>query len=224
MYDALMVAGYIKQSELAPHWRSLLVALGERAINRGGAWFALERLDDDPLEIIASRLEVLGPVTEHALDMPEANIALQALETQGRILRGRFTPGVADLEWCDRRLLARIHRYTLTGCGRRSSRSAPPTSCAFSSTGSTWRGKISCAASKASLPRWSNSRASSWRRPAGNTTYCPRASTTTAASSSTSFAFPVAWRGDGSHREAGRLCAARRLRCCCASTPMSGSR
>jgi ATP-dependent Lhr-like helicase len=35
------------------------------------------------------------------------------LENQGRILRGRFTPGSTQLEWCDRRLLARIHRYTL---------------------------------------------------------------------------------------------------------------
>ena len=36
------------------------------------------------------------------------------LEAQGRILRGRFTPGAAALERCDRRLLARIHRYTLS--------------------------------------------------------------------------------------------------------------
>jgi ATP-dependent Lhr-like helicase len=113
MYDALMVAGYIKQAELAPHWLSLLETLGERAVKRGAAWFALERVDDDVLEIIASRLEVLGPVTEVQLDVPEAQIALLALETQGRILRGRFTPGIAELEWCDRRLLARIHRYTL---------------------------------------------------------------------------------------------------------------
>jgi ATP-dependent Lhr-like helicase len=90
-----------------------LASLGERAIKRGDAWFALERIDDEPLELIASRLEVLGPVTEQQLEVPDANIALQALETQGRILRGRFTPGVAELEWCDRRLLARIHRYTL---------------------------------------------------------------------------------------------------------------
>ena len=113
MYDALMVAGYIKQSELAPHWPALLAQLGERALHKGGAWFALERIEEDPLEIIASRLEVLGPVTERQLDMPDAGIALQALETQGRVLRGRFTPGTAELEWCDRRLLARIHRYTL---------------------------------------------------------------------------------------------------------------
>src|SRR2546426_4956136 len=36
-----------------------------------------------------------------------------ALENEGKLLRGRFTPGAPQLEWCDRRLLARIHRYTL---------------------------------------------------------------------------------------------------------------
>jgi ATP-dependent Lhr-like helicase len=29
------------------------------------------------------------------------------------VLRGRFTPGATDLEWCDRRLLSRIHRLTI---------------------------------------------------------------------------------------------------------------
>jgi ATP-dependent Lhr-like helicase len=28
-------------------------------------------------------------------------------------MRGRFTPGAQELEWCERRLLARIHRYTV---------------------------------------------------------------------------------------------------------------
>ena len=28
-------------------------------------------------------------------------------------MRGRFTPGANDEEWCERRLLARIHRYTV---------------------------------------------------------------------------------------------------------------
>src|SRR5947207_14909183 len=51
MYDALMVAGYIKQSELAPHWPALLAQLGERAVSKGAAWFALERVDDDVLEL-----------------------------------------------------------------------------------------------------------------------------------------------------------------------------
>jgi len=38
---------------------------------------------------------------------------LLALEGEGFILRGKFHPGATDLEWCDRRLLARIHRLTL---------------------------------------------------------------------------------------------------------------
>ncbi len=111
MYDALMVAGYIKHTELAPHWPALLTSLGERVVQRGNAWFALERKDDEPPELLASRLEVLGPVTEHELDIPEAETALLALEGQGRILRGKFSS--TGLQWCDRRLLARIHRYTL---------------------------------------------------------------------------------------------------------------
>jgi ATP-dependent Lhr-like helicase len=108
MYDALMVAGYMKASELAPGWKPLLEALGPRAVEKDGAWMALERKDDTPVELLASRLQVLGPIRS------EPTEDLVALEGQGRILRGRFTPGTPHLEWCDRRLLARIHRYTLS--------------------------------------------------------------------------------------------------------------
>jgi len=75
--------------------------------------------EDAVREIVRSRMEVLGPVTAKALaaslDLADETLverALLALEAQGRILRGRFTDA-AGLEWCDRRLLARIHRYTL---------------------------------------------------------------------------------------------------------------
>jgi ATP-dependent Lhr-like helicase len=113
MYDALMVAGYIREPELAPHWRALLEALGPRAVKVDDAWFAHERKGDEPQELLASRLEVLGPVTERKLAVADAETVLLQLESQGRILRGRFTPGTPEVEWCDRRLLARIHRYTL---------------------------------------------------------------------------------------------------------------
>jgi ATP-dependent Lhr-like helicase len=105
MYDALMVAGYITERELEPHWVSLIDDLGGRAVRREGRWLALERQDDDEVELLASRLEVLGPITSP--ETPE----LLALEGQGRVLRGRFSSN--ELQWCDRRLLARIHRYTL---------------------------------------------------------------------------------------------------------------
>jgi len=107
VYDALMVAGYIEERELAPRWASLIKDLDQRAVWREGKWLALERVNDDPVELLASRLEVLGPI--ESPETPE----LLSLEGQGRILRGKFTPGITQLEWCDRRLLARIHRYTL---------------------------------------------------------------------------------------------------------------
>ena len=39
--------------------------------------------------------------------------AAAALESEGTILRGRFDAGVNDEQWCDRRLLARIHHTTI---------------------------------------------------------------------------------------------------------------
>ncbi len=114
MYDALMVAGYIRASELAPGWDKLVEQLGPRALRQGDRWLAHERKDDGPIDLLASRLEVLGPVRETQLDVPDAGMLLLALEGQGRVLRGRFTPGTPEIEWCDRRLLARIHRYTLS--------------------------------------------------------------------------------------------------------------
>src|SRR3954468_16560256 len=105
LHDALMVAGFIEEAELEAHWLPLLEKLDKRVVHAEGKWFAVERTDDPAEELLASRLEVLGPIAA-----PEDALLL-ALEGQGRILRGRFSSN--ELEWCDRRLLARIHRYTL---------------------------------------------------------------------------------------------------------------
>ncbi len=50
-----------------------------------------------------------------SLGLAAADIAapLAALESEGFALRGRFTADAAAEEWCERRLLARIHRYTI---------------------------------------------------------------------------------------------------------------
>jgi ATP-dependent Lhr-like helicase len=75
--------------------------------------------EDAIRELVRGRLEVVGPTTAAALaatfglEGHEIDFALGALEHEGFVLRGRFTPGLAELEWCERRLLARIHRYTL---------------------------------------------------------------------------------------------------------------
>jgi len=71
------------------------------------------------VELLRGRISVIGPATAASLaesfDMPrdEIDAALLALEGEGVVLRGSFTPAATDVEWCDRRLLARIHRYTL---------------------------------------------------------------------------------------------------------------
>ena len=71
------------------------------------------------IEILRGRLEGQGPVTQGALTVPlglapdEIEAALAALQAEGFVMRGRFTPGAAADEWCERRLLARIHNYTV---------------------------------------------------------------------------------------------------------------
>jgi ATP-dependent Lhr-like helicase len=47
------------------------------------------------------------------LPASEVEGALIALEAEGFVLRGKFHPNAIELEWCDRRLLARIHRLTI---------------------------------------------------------------------------------------------------------------
>jgi len=75
--------------------------------------------DDALVEILRDRLQGLGPVTVGALAAPlglattEVEAALVRLETEGSVMRGRFSPDAVEIEWCERRLLARIHRYTV---------------------------------------------------------------------------------------------------------------
>ncbi len=71
------------------------------------------------VELVRGRLEGQGPSTATELattlgvQISEILTALAALETEGFALSGRFSPAAADKEWCERRLLARIHRYTV---------------------------------------------------------------------------------------------------------------
>jgi ATP-dependent Lhr-like helicase len=70
------------------------------------------------VEIVRGRLEGLGPVTALSLaqgigvPVPDVEAALLSLEGEGFVMRGSFTAADAT-EWCERRLLARITRYTV---------------------------------------------------------------------------------------------------------------
>jgi ATP-dependent Lhr-like helicase len=77
------------------------------------------RKDAAIAELLRGRLALTGPVTPRALGSPlgldaSASVdALVALEADGAVLRGWFSPGATEEQWCDRRILARIHRATL---------------------------------------------------------------------------------------------------------------
>jgi ATP-dependent Lhr-like helicase len=75
--------------------------------------------DDALLDVLRARLTGFGPLPVSAiarpLGLPQASVeqALTRLEAEGYLMRGRFTPQAAEEEWCERHLLARIHRYTV---------------------------------------------------------------------------------------------------------------
>jgi ATP-dependent helicase Lhr and Lhr-like helicase len=79
---------------------------------------------DALVELVRGRVQHAGPVTAEelaswlGLELSQVSSALEALEGQGVVLRGRFTAEAqghddSRIEWCERRLLARIHRRTI---------------------------------------------------------------------------------------------------------------
>ena len=108
-------------AERLPQFQALWPdATAEPAIAAVGSYAAHAWSPDLALvEILRGRLEGCGPVTAAALAAPlglapdDIAFGLAALEAEGFAMRGRFTEGTAEDEWCERRLLARIHRYTV---------------------------------------------------------------------------------------------------------------
>lgn len=96
---------------------------------RGETWTREAAL----VELVRGRMELVGPATAQEIalalgvDVGDVEVALTTLEAEGFVLRGRFRPlevrqrAVAEgprapgdpEEFCERRLLARIHRATL---------------------------------------------------------------------------------------------------------------
>jgi len=133
LHDALLWLTFMTDEEhrANPGWPALMedLALQSRvsriALKSRSLWVAAERralfeaLDDSLVDIVRGRLEGLGPVTALAiadslgLSETQINAALIALEAEGFAMRGHFTGDSAREEWCERRLLARIHRYTV---------------------------------------------------------------------------------------------------------------
>ena len=124
LHDALLTLVRMRPE---PQWQTFfeqLAAEGRASVLlREGVpfWVATERIPvaDDPDAIVTGWMESLGPVTAAelaqrvALPLDAVETALARLEGKGVIFRGHFRNAVSDLEWCNRRLLARIHRATL---------------------------------------------------------------------------------------------------------------
>jgi ATP-dependent Lhr-like helicase len=139
LHDGLSWMGYLTAAEVSANeeWPPLLATLvaESRAVQWRSLWVASDRQAQvaaaigDPDEatrgealarVVQGRLEGLGPVTATAVaatlpDVPVGAVqaALLRLQTQGVVMRGRFTDDSTEDEWCERRLLARIHRYTV---------------------------------------------------------------------------------------------------------------
>jgi len=112
-----LVRAAIPDVQFAPEIVLALPRAGQAALTQ----------DDAIRYIVLGWLQVSGPIAAAGLAArlgvrhASVEIALAALEGMGTVLRGRFTPfdaaqgrpGMAEEEWCERRLLARIHRMTL---------------------------------------------------------------------------------------------------------------
>src|SRR5258706_4751149 len=74
---------------------------------------------DALLTTVTGWMAHIGPITAsnlaRTLNQPTNAVdqALLRMEASGSILRGNFTGSANEIEWCERRLLARIHRLTL---------------------------------------------------------------------------------------------------------------
>ncbi|HXR76423.1 MAG TPA: DEAD/DEAH box helicase [Bryobacteraceae bacterium] len=108
-------------------WRQFfdeLAAAGRASvINRANTefWVATERASTtgEPDVVVSGWMESIGPVRASelagklAFPFETIETALLKLELQGQVLRGHFRNTAGEIEWCNRRILARIHRGTL---------------------------------------------------------------------------------------------------------------
>jgi len=91
------------------------VQVPERALARGSA-----DAEEAAIALLRGHLDASGPLglaelaTRTGLSAAAIECAAARLEAEGSLFRGRFTPDAAEdaVEYCARRLLARIHAYT----------------------------------------------------------------------------------------------------------------
>ncbi|MEO7062279.1 MAG: DEAD/DEAH box helicase, partial [Dokdonella sp.] len=112
-------------AERLPQFEAILPDSGHNpAIAAPAEYAAISWAREDALvDVLRARLTALGPAHASAiaaslgLNLAEIEIALLVLESEGFLMRGRFSAVAlatdSEIEWCERHLLARIHRYTV---------------------------------------------------------------------------------------------------------------
>ncbi|MFA6231137.1 MAG: DEAD/DEAH box helicase [Rhodanobacter sp.] len=108
-------------AEILPLWQTLHPAATMQPPIAAPAEYAAKpwTREDALRELVRHRLGGLGPVTALALahslavGCTDIEMTLLRLQSEGYVMQGRFSADAADTEWCERHLLARIHRYTL---------------------------------------------------------------------------------------------------------------
>jgi len=108
-------------AERLPAWQAIHPAAGMQPAIAAPAEYAAQAWTREAalVDIVRGRLGGLGVVEEHSIaptlgvDAMDVSLALAALESEGYVMRGPFSPGATETEWCERHLLARIHRYTI---------------------------------------------------------------------------------------------------------------
>ena len=126
LHDALLTLIVLPPAE---EWQPFFTELNTTGradvYERGGKrfWVATERrhLAEEVAPTLRGWMESIGPMTTAALSETLAfpadaiESALLQLEAEGQVMRGRYSPDLAPnaIEWCNRRILARIHRLTL---------------------------------------------------------------------------------------------------------------
>ena len=142
LHDALLSLVVLTEDDIAEHpddaesWREWYASLAEAGrvrtleVQGRSLWYAVERAEvvsaayehgdiEAVAEIVRGRAESSGPFTvsglARRLALSESAVSQAALrlESEGVLLRGWFRPGAPNEEFCDRRILARIHRSTI---------------------------------------------------------------------------------------------------------------
>jgi ATP-dependent Lhr-like helicase len=123
LHDALLTLITLPPAEEWEAFFGELSATGRASpIRRGGSefWVATEfAVADDPSAVVPGWMESVGPITavdlsaKLAFPIEAVQSELLRLEAQGQVIQGHFRNTGGDIEWVNRRILARIHRMTL---------------------------------------------------------------------------------------------------------------